>query len=51
MNRRKFLTTATLAVHRTGAKLEYDGTKGKVNHPQAIAFLNRQCRESWKLNG
>ena len=41
-----------LVAYRTGKKIEYDGTTGRVtNAPEANAFLSRPYREGWTLNG
>lgn len=41
-----------LAAYRAGKKLEYDAAAGKVtNAPEANAFLSRQYRDGWTLEG
>jgi predicted dehydrogenase len=41
-----------LVAYRVGKKIEYDGAAGRVtNAPEANAYLSRQYREGWTLNG
>jgi len=41
-----------LVAYRAGRKLEYDGRTGRVtNVPEANAFLRREPRSGWTLNG
>ena len=41
-----------LVAYRAGKKIEYDGVAGRVtNAPEANAYLSRQYREGWTLNG
>jgi len=41
-----------LVAHRVGKRLEYDGTTGRVtNAPEANAYLARDYRRGWKLDG
>ena len=41
-----------LVAYRAGERVEYDATAGRVtNLPAANAFLSRQYREGWTLNG
>jgi hypothetical protein len=41
-----------LVAYRAGKKLEYDGAKGLItNAPEANAFLRRDYRKGWALNG
>ena len=41
-----------LVAYRAGKKIEYDGATGRVtNAPEANAYLSRQYREGWTLNG
>ena len=38
--------------HRAGKRLEYDAATGRVtNLSEANAFLKRQYRSGWTLNG
>ncbi|MCC6265180.1 MAG: Gfo/Idh/MocA family oxidoreductase [Bryobacterales bacterium] len=41
-----------LVAHRAGKKLEYDGAAGRItNAPEANAYLAREYRKGWTLNG
>ena len=41
-----------LVAHRAGKKLEYDPATGRVtNAPEANAWLKREYRPNWTLNG
>jgi hypothetical protein len=41
-----------LVAYRAGKKIEYDGVAGRVtNAPEANAFLSREYRKGWVLNG
>jgi predicted dehydrogenase len=41
-----------LVAFRVGARIEYDGTAGRVtNNPAANALLSRKYREGWTLDG
>jgi hypothetical protein len=41
-----------LVAFRVGARIEYDGTAGRVtNNAAANALLSRKYREGWKLDG
>ena len=41
-----------LVSYRAGGELAYDGAKGVVtNHAEANAFLKRNYRAGWTLNG
>jgi hypothetical protein len=41
-----------LVAHRAGKRLEYDAATGRVtNSSEANAFLKRQYRSGWTLNG
>ena len=41
-----------LVAYRVGKKLEYNGVEGRVtNCPEANAFLTREYRKGWTLDG
>jgi len=41
-----------LAAHRAGSEIKYDEKKMKItNNPAANAFLKKEYRKGWKLNG
>jgi predicted dehydrogenase len=41
-----------LVAHRAGRKITYDGVTGKVtDYPEANAFLKKEYRKGWTLNG